>query len=103
MSYDVGDVARLSATFSVEGAPVEPDVVRFIYRRHGDEPTTLTYGTDAAVELDPDTKLYFIDLPIIAAGLHYYRWESEGAGQSAEAGTFLVRRNRLAVDDEPPS
>jgi hypothetical protein len=93
--YDIGDVVRLSATFTdTEGEPTDPDTVTVLYRPHKGEIVSLDYGVDAEVQND-GTGEYHADVVIESEGLHWYRWESTGAAQAAEQSAFSVRRNRL--------
>jgi len=47
------------------------------------------FGTDAQVVKD-SVGLYHADIPVVAAGLHYFRWEGAGAVTAAEESTFNV-------------
>ena len=88
--FNPGDVIRLSARFAVDGTPTDPDVVRLRVKRHGEIGEVLyEFGQGPEIE-NPSAGEYFADIVPTEAGLHYYRWESEGMAQAAEEATFLV-------------
>lgn len=41
-------------------------------------------------EYDEALGLYHADIPVVSAGLHYFRWEGTGAVTAAEESTFNV-------------
>lgn len=92
-TYDVGDVVRLTATFSevASGAAVEPDGVEFLVRAPDGTVTTYTSATTPAVATDvPGT--YTLALDSLSVGTWRYRVQSTGSGQAAAEGVFVVRK-----------
>lgn len=93
MTYDIGDLARLTATFTMDGAAVDPSTVSLIVKAPDGTLTTKVYGTDAELERTA-TGVYRMDLTITQAGTYRYRWVSTGTGKAAEEGQFDVRSIR---------
>lgn len=95
-TYDIGDLARVSAAFTNSaGAAVDPTAVLCAYRDPSGNVATLTYGTDAALVRDSAGN-YHVDISIDEAGSWFYRFYSTGTGQASEEQSFLVR-NRMAA------
>lgn len=92
--FDVGDTARVNATFEDDGLPVDPWTVRFLYRQGTGTITTLTYGVDAAV-IRGEPGYYYTDVALPSSGDWYWRVEAEGATDTAEEGAFKVRPSRF--------
>jgi hypothetical protein len=91
----VGDVVRLTATFTnAAGTLADPTVVTLEWRV-GTTTTTWVYGTDDEVVKD-STGVYHADLPIEVASRHYYLWTGTGAVQAAEENSFRVDASVVA-------
>jgi hypothetical protein len=106
--YDIGDVATLDFTVTLDGALVDPTTV------------TLTVTDPDGTETTPtpthvSTGTYTFPQPVTAAGTWTYQWATTGVGQTSESGDFealtaelsgLLRDTKerlnktLAVDDE---
>jgi hypothetical protein len=87
-----GDIVRVSTTpgfATAAGVLTDPTIVRLKWRVAGGVETTWAYGTDAQVVKD-SVGLYHADIPVVAAGLHYFRWEGTGTVTAAEESTFNV-------------
>ena len=88
-----GDVVRVSTTpgfKNAAGALTDPTVVNLKWRVAGGSTTTWTRpaaGPDTQIVKD-STGVYHADIAVVAAGLHYFRWEGTGAVVAAEEGTF---------------
>lgn len=94
-TYEVGDVAHLSALFSdSSGTPLDPDTCSLrLKNRSGD----LTYAFGADVEMVRDgAGGYHVDVPITVSGMWLYRWESTGNGAAAAEGRLYVRASHFA-------
>ena len=91
--YDVGDVIRVSGTFTDSSqAGVDPSSVTFQYRQHLADPssvTTLIYGINSVTRVS--TGSFFSDVPVNSGGEWRYRWNGTGANAAAIEGAFLVR------------
>lgn len=90
-SYDVGDIAVLTAQFTNEDdAPVNPTTVEIVIRDPAGESTTYVFDTDGEVT-NPATGFYKAEIPATLVGTYGYRWRSTGPGQAAEPSQFRVR------------
>lgn len=95
MSYDVGDLVRVSAVFTDStGANVDPATVKVTYETPAGVSTTLTYLVDVALVRD-SAGHYHADIDANAAGTWRYRWFSTGAGQAAGETAFHVRASEI--------
>jgi hypothetical protein len=89
---NTGDIVRVATTpgfVNAAGALTDPTVVRLRWRVAGGTETTWIYLTDSQVVKD-SVGVYHADIPVIAAGLHYFRWEGTGTVTAAEESTFNV-------------
>lgn len=88
-TYDIGDLVRLTGTFTdATGALADPTVVLAEVRPYVDG----VYGT--VVPITPvreSTGVYHADYSPATAGAYLYRIEGTGAVQQAAEGAFLVR------------
>jgi hypothetical protein len=86
-----GDVVRVTTSpgfKNLAGALTDPTTVRLKWRRF-DAVTTWIFGTDAEVVKD-SVGLYHANIAVTEVGMHYFRWEGEGAIAAAEEGSFYV-------------
>lgn len=85
--FDVGDVARLSVSFTdADGALADPSNVALTVRDPAGASTTPTVTQD-----DDDTGHYYADVALASAGTWYWRWAGTGANAAATEGTISVR------------
>lgn len=90
MTYDKGDLLRVSASFTDEdGDAVDPSTVTFKVKVGG-EVTSYAYGTDDEVEKD-GTGEYHADLSLDTEGVWWVRVESTGVGQAAAESSLRVK------------
>jgi hypothetical protein len=91
MSYYVGDLVRISATWTnAAGSVTDPTAVLAKYRDPAGTVTTYTYGTDTELVKD-STGIYHVDIDADSAGKWLYRFYSTGPGQaSSSIGEFIV-------------
>ena len=90
MTYDKGDLLRVSASFTDEdGDPVDPTTVTF-KAKVGSTVTSYVYGDDDEVSKD-GTGNYHVDLSLDTAGTWWVRVESTGTGQAAAESSLRVR------------
>lgn len=91
--YDVGDLVRVTGTFTdADDAATDPDVVRVKYQDPSGNDTTDVYGVGSTVK--SGTGVYYLDIDADEAGTWYYRVEGEtsgGVGQGAAESYFNVR------------
>lgn len=88
-THDLGDLVRLSASFSTvaTGAAVDPDVVKLTVKNPDGDITTKTYPVGITKSA---TGEYYSDVDADVAGTWYFRFWSTGNGQAANEGTFEV-------------
>jgi len=93
--YDIGDLVKVSATFTdVTDDAIDPDVVIFAFKDPVGATTTYTYNEDAELVRD-SLGTYHVNVSVDSAGTWYYRWSSTGTGQAAEEDHFVVRASNL--------
>jgi len=90
MSYDRGDLVRITATFTVNDVVTDPASVYLYLRAPDGTLTTLQYGVDGSV-VKVSTGVYRYDYSATTRGDVYYRWSGTGAAQAAEQGAFYVQ------------
>jgi hypothetical protein len=83
MSYQVGDVVRITATFeNISRDVVDPATVQFVWRRPGpgEAETVWTYG--AGVEIvRASLGRYYVELALDKDGPDWdFRWDAVGSG-----------------------
>lgn len=99
--FVIGDVTRIRTTMpftAIGGAVFSPAVVLFRVRPPGS--ATVTYSTaDAPSQVVQDgTGDYYVDVPLLAAGLWHYRVEGkdgDGNPLGADEGLLQVSRSRV--------
>jgi len=94
-TYDIGDVARVSAAFTdVNDAAADPSTVSLAFKDPSENVTTYIYGTDAEVVKD-STGNYHVDIALDEAGTWHYRWVSTGTGATAQEGELVVKPRKV--------
>jgi hypothetical protein len=94
-SYDVGDLVRVTATFTnAAGTVADPAAVTARYRSPSGTTTTLTYGVDAEL-VKESTGVYHVDISASESGTWSYRFASTGSGQAANEESFFVERSEF--------
>lgn len=88
--YDVGDVVRLSVTFTDGGTAVDPGTVTFKVRPPVGDIVTYVYGTDAAL-VRTATGAYRIDYEPTLHGTYVWRAAGTVTNKAAGEQTFRVR------------
>lgn len=89
-SYVVGQTAKLMASFTLNGSPVDPTTVAVTVRRSDGIMVRYVYGTD--VELVKDaTGDYRLNYTPAVAGPHWHYWVSTGTGATAGELMFIVK------------
>lgn len=82
--FDLGDIMRVTATFTDSGGnAVDPDTVTFSVLHDDDEQVDYVYGTDVEV-VQQTTGVYYLDVELDDTGYWRTRVASTGAGQAAE-------------------
>lgn len=88
--YDTGDIARIEATFQLDGAMVDPTTLVLEVTVPDGSTTTYTYGSGSEIQR-LDTGRYRSDLACSTAGSWRYRWVASGNVAAVVHGEFLVR------------
>ena len=92
-AYDVGDLRRLTVTFTDSaGSAGDPAAITFRLRAPDGTVTAYVYGTDAEL-VRTAAGVYYVDWTCAKPGRHAYRFEGVGTLTTAEGGEFYVRRN----------
>lgn len=88
-TYDVGDLIRMSATFTdINGNPIGPSDVRFLVR---DPASVVTIHTTQGAVVTDSSAEFHLDVTADQSGKWLYRCESStGVGQAAEESWFRV-------------
>jgi len=95
VTYDVGDVARLSVTFtSLAGVLADPTVVTLTVQAPDNAQTTPAVTHDS-------TGKYHYDLSITQSGVYLYRYVGTGAVAAVEEGQITVRSTTLVPQPVP--
>lgn len=95
MTFDIGDLVRLSAAFSVNQQDTDPTTLTLKILTPNGVEASHVYGTDLAVVKDAVGHFHF-DLNVTMAGAHYYRWQGTGNAQAALEGSFYVQPSQFA-------
>lgn len=91
-TYDIGDIVRLSGTFTdTGGEPIDPTAVTVQYLDPDGNVTTQGSLNH------PSTGFYYVDITVDSPGVWAYRIYSTGTGQSAEESWFRVRHLRVST------
>lgn len=92
--YDVGDLARITGTWTDASGKIDPDVVRFECHSPSGVAVVYEYGVDTELVRD-SLGVYHADVSIVESGWWYYRFWSTGSGQAAQEGGIKVLPKRL--------
>lgn len=94
--YDLGDMVRVSASFTnIDGVAADPTAVTLQVRRPDTSITTYTYGADPEI-VKTDVGQYRADLDIDQEGTWRFRWAGVGAVQAAHESVFYIRDSYFA-------
>lgn len=101
-TYDIGDVVRVSVTFTDTGSsPADPSKVHFHYENPAGTVTTasrVSTSTGASNGIvKTDTGDYYYDITTTGQGLYETRFYSTGAVQTAVESWFSVRPLRVST------
>jgi hypothetical protein len=96
MNYDIGDLVRLTGTFTdLDGTATDPSGITMSIKIPNGTVTTLTYGVDGSLYRS-STGIYYTDFAPTMEGLHYYRFAGTGAVTAAEEQNFYVRKRQTS-------
>lgn len=88
-AHDIGDLVRISTTFSVAGVATDPTAVSLTVTDPSGTATTYTYAGAQVVKTAAGAYRY--DLSVAAAGVYTYRWVGTGVAEGADSGQFMVK------------
>lgn len=92
-SYDIGDVVRLTGTFTVGGAATDPTTVALTVQDPSGNDGAYTYAGGTVTK--SSTGIYYKDVTLDEAGWWFYRWVGTGDCAAAGEGWFEVRESRV--------
>jgi hypothetical protein len=84
----VGDLVRITGTFSVAGVATDPTTVTLKVRTPSGAVSTYTYAGGGVTK--DATGVYRRDVSATEPGRWLYRWEGTGTAEAAEEGSFDV-------------
>lgn len=92
-TYDIGDVVRLTATFTdTGGTAADPSSVKFYYE---DPSGNFSTETSTGNIVNSAVGTYYVDLTLDESGVWEYRVSSTGTIQASEEGYFVARARRV--------
>lgn len=93
---NIGDLLRLTGTFqNINSVLTTPTTVTFTIKEPDETITIYVSGVNAELVTESDGVLH-VDWPIVQEGVHNYEFEGVGLVDTAEEGTFRVRRRAVA-------
>ena len=96
-TYDIGDVRRLSVTFTdINDADADPATVTFRMRSPDGTVLVYVYGTDPEVKKTA-VGIYYVEHEFAGPGRHVLRWEGAGTIVVAEETEYYIRRSEVPV------
>lgn len=95
LTIDLGDAAKLSMTFSVDGTNTDPTTVSLEVKAPDATVTTYTYAGSQITKTA--TGVYTKTLTPTAVGTYNYSWIGTGAAAGAEQGAITVKARRSAA------
>lgn len=93
-TYDVGDLVRVTGTFTVGSVATDPTTVTLKVKDPSGNLDTYTYALSQVTK--SSTGIYYKDLSIDEAGVWRYRFVGTGACVGEEEKWFEVREKRVA-------
>lgn len=95
MAYDIGDVVRVTTTFTKLGVVTDPTTVTFRVKPPSGTLVDYVYGTDANVA-KVSTGVFRVDVDVDAAGTWYVRSIGTGTAEGVEEIAFYVEPAQAA-------
>lgn len=86
--YDIGDLVRVRAVFSIGGVGTNPTAAAVTVKSPSGVVTNPAAASDGAGS-------YHADVNVTEAGEWFYRFSGTGAAQAAAEGSFFVRKSRV--------
>ena len=92
-TYDIGDVVRMTGTFTVSSVATDPTTVTLKVKNPAATVSTYTYALSQVTK--SATGVYYKDTTIDTAGTWMYEWTGTGACAVVEEGQIYVRKSRV--------
>lgn len=92
--YDIGDLVRVTGTFTVSGTATDPTTVVCKIQDPSGNEVTYTYSLGEVTK--SATGIFYKDVAIDESGVWYYRWIGTGACVAGGEGNLRVRRSEFA-------
>ena len=92
-TYDIGDMVRLTGTFTQNAAVVDPSTISV--KLLAPDATSSTYTYSGGTVVRDSMGVYHVDVAPVLSGTYRYRWVSTGTGAAAEEEWFQVRSRRV--------
>ncbi len=92
-TYDIGQLVRTKAWFTVTGTYTDPDIVTCSVRTPNGDVSVYNY-TSGTVSKESDGK-FFLDIFVDESGQWWYEWFGTGTALAADEGYFLVERSMI--------
>jgi hypothetical protein len=93
-TYDIGDLVRVTATFTDTGGTVADPTATVLHVETPDG-TVTSYTTSTITRVS--TGLYRYDITTTGRGLYEYRFAGSGAVTAQQEGWFSVRPRRVST------
>lgn len=88
-SWNVGDVAKISVTFTVAGTATDPTTVTLSVQ--GPNGTINTYSYASTSVTKTSTGAYYKNILLDTEGSWYWRWQGTGSAAAADEGEIIVK------------
>ena len=92
-TYDIGDVAKLTATIKQDGVAVDPSTVQVTVKKPSGTTTIYVSGTDPEVT-NPAVGSYVAAIPIDESGIWWYEWACTNPN-GTEENSLTVRTSKV--------
>jgi len=92
-TYDIGDVAKLTATIAVDSTPTDPATVQVTVNKPSGASKTYVFGTDPEVT-KPAVGSYLAAIPIDESGIWWYEWACTNPN-GTEENSLTVRTSKV--------
>lgn len=92
-SYDIGDLVRVTGTFTVGGTATDPTTITLKVMNPAGTTTTYTYALSQVTK--SATGIYYKDVSPDTRGVWMYEWTGTGTCQAVDEGEFWVKDSRV--------
>ena len=92
-TYDIGDIVRLTGTFTVSSVNTDPTTITLKTKDPTGNVDIYTYALSQITK--SATGIFYKDISIDEAGTWRYEWTGTGAVATVEEGQIYVRKTRV--------